>query len=180
MHYLKTLKLISRLLGDFQYQIDLAKSGNVNHVAKVGDLNTDPSTNHSTHLTRVTTNNNLTIHVTEPIRYAYQSATMLDQIITNIPHLVFDVTILSPVGSSDHHCVSCKIKTSCKINLGNAYTRYAWEYAKRDFSKFRDKLIKTDWNECFRHENINSTASSWNELFIRIARKFIPYRLVRI
>ena len=92
--------------GDFQYQIDLAKSGNVNHVAIVGDLNADPSTNHGTHLTRVTTNNNFTIHVTEPTRYAYQSATILDQIITNIPHLVFDVTILSPVGSSDHHCVS--------------------------------------------------------------------------
>ena len=104
--------------GDFQYQIDLAKSGNVNHVAIVGDLNADPSTNHGTHLTRVTTNNNFTIHVTEPTRYAYQSATVWDQIITNIPHLVFDVTILSPVGSSDHHCVSCKIKTSGKINLG--------------------------------------------------------------
>ena len=166
--------------GDFQYQIDLAKSGNVNHVAIVFDLNADPSTNHGTHLTRVTTNNNFTIHVTEPTRYAYQSATILDQIITNIPHLVFDITILSPVGSNDHHCVSCKIKTSGKINLGNAYTRYVWDYAKGDFSKFRDELIKTDWNECFQHEDINTTASSWNEIFMRIARKCIPYRLVTI
>ena len=126
------------------------------------------------------TNNNFTIHVTEPTRYAYQSATILDQIITNIPHLVLDATIQSPVGSSDHHCVSCKIKTSNKIRLANAYTRYVWDYAKGNFPEFRDELLKTDWNECFQHDDINTTASSWNEIFIRIAEKYIPHRLVTI
>ena len=166
--------------GDLQYQIDLAKSGNINHVVIVGDLNADPSSNHGRHLTRMATNNNFTIHVTEPTRYAYQSATILDQIITNIPHLVLDATIQSPVGSSDHHCVSCKIKTSNKIRLANAYTRYVWDYAKGNFPEFRDELLKTDWNECFHHDDLNTTASSWNEIFIRIAEKYIPHRLVTI
>ena len=78
-------------LGDLQYQIDLAKSGNINHAAFVGDLNADPSSNHGRHLASMVTNNNFTIHVTEPTHYAYQSATILDQIITNIPQLVLEV-----------------------------------------------------------------------------------------
>ena len=95
----------------------------------IGDINADPSTQNGKHLYRFSDVNFLTQHIQEPFRITKTTESTLDQIITNFPSLVKQVSIEPPIGISDHCLISakCLFKTKKK----RPYVRRMWNFTKQ-------------------------------------------------
>ena len=162
----------------FQTQLDLAKQESVNNILITGDLNSDPHSNSGTYLFSFANQNHLTVHVDEPTRITEHTATILDQILSNMPYFVEDVTVLPPLTDNDHCTVSCKVLF--KSVKKSSYNRRVWLYNRADFEGFRETLSNFDWNQCFLSESIHEICDNWTSTFLNIAMQFIPNKLVTI
>ena len=162
---------------DFQVQIDLAKEFG-NYMLITGDLNADPNSNAGPDLRQFADQNHLHIHVDEPTRITPTTATILDQFLSNIPHFVHDISVLPPVSSNDHCTISARLKF--RTFKQQAYERTIWLYNKANFDAFREALKSTNWDLCFENEDIDIVCQTWTDIFLSIAKRFIPNKIVTI
>jgi len=100
--------------------------------------------------------------VTTPTR----KSNILDLVLTNEPNTVFDITIDSPFGNSDHHRVNFTLafeQVTSKAPTTTEYgsesiagnKRYHWSNA--DFDGMSDYLSNYDWSNLFStHLTVNS------------------------
>ena len=136
-----------------QNNIDDVRSENNLPIMIIGDLNADPQTRHGRCLREFADNNFFTIHVKEPTRITENSASILDQILTNFPTLVKEVNVDAPLSTSDH----CLISAKClfKIKRQKVYMRRMWNFGRANFDLFRQTLAEIDWENSFQSENLN-------------------------
>ena len=144
----------------------------------LGDLNADFNIPSGRKLQDLCQVQNLTFHVREPTRITDNSATCLDQIITNIPNCVKSITVDPPLCTNDHCTVG--IDLTLKVSRDIAYFRHIWLYKHADYLGFRKALIDFDWNICFVNKTVNEACEIWSETVLNIARMFIPNKVVQI
>ena len=85
-----------------QDSIDFIKTQYDGPVTLCGDLNADPNTINGSKLQNFIISNHFTKHVKTPTRITPNSATILDQFISNCPDMISDISVLPPVSSNDH------------------------------------------------------------------------------
>ena len=90
----------------FQDSMDKVMESNVTKVVIIGDLNADPSSADGSNLSMFCNLNNLQSLVNQPTRITENSATSLDQILTNIDHFIKRVNVEPPLSSCDHCIIS--------------------------------------------------------------------------
>ena len=160
-----------------QDNINLVQELDGAKIVLVGDLNADPRTPHGKKLIALTENNNLSIHIKEPTRVTAQTQTILDQFITNIPHMVTSVTVSPPVSNNDH----CTIALQLKFHTPKAksYSRIMWDYKNANFDIFRNAIADCNWQECFgTADDVNTVTSAWTAKLLELAKSTIPNKQV--
>ena len=119
---------------------------------------------------------NLQCHVKEPTRITSNSNTCLDQILSNIPNLISEVKVESPISTNDHCTVS--VIVNFKIAVEKAYERHIWLYKKGDYQGFKNALSQENWDECFNQPSVDVASDMWTEKLLKIAYEFIPNKQI--
>ena len=119
-------------------QIDLVMQQTKPNIIITGDLNADPLTRHGNLLDQFCVINDLVLLVEESTRITPNSATILDQFITNMAQSVKCVKVLPPVSQNDH----CTIIMEClfRVTSGHAFERIMWNYDKSNLNTYCDNL----------------------------------------
>ena len=156
---------------DLQDNLDNVKALYNCKVMLIGDLNADFNTRNGQTLQRFASANDLTIHVNTPTRVTENSATVLDQILSNFPHSVNDVATKPAVGSSDHYAITATC--SFRVHSKSSYTRTMWAYSDEAFEQYRQTLAAHEWN-CLNVENANEACEQFSAELISIAKSTIP------
>ena len=163
---------------DLQYSMDIVKTSNFKNIILTGDFNADLRTCEGNKLVQFTNNNELFIHIKEPTRITEQTATILDQFLTNIPHFITDSNVHAPLSTNDHCTIS--IKVTFKMPKGSAYHRHIWLYDRADFVAMNHAIQMHNWDDCFDKDDIDISCHNFNTSFLNIARQFIPNKIVEI
>ena len=158
--------------------LDEAHRDGYKNIVILGDLNADLSSIPGRSLTNLCNSFNFTTHVNEPTRITSTSATILDQILSNIPNFVSKAVILPPIATSDH----CVVSATLNFNLAreSAYERNIWEYNKTDFKLFKETLLDTNFDNCFNSDNIDEISQSWTDMFLNVARSTVPNKTITV
>ena len=162
----------------FQEQIDTAKQIGINYMLITGDLNADPNSENGPYLQQFANQNHFRIHVNEPTRITINTATILDQFVSNLHEMIHNVTVLPPVSHNDHCTITAELKF--KTHKSSTYKRHVWFYDKADFNAFRRALELFNWDVCFENNDVDDVCNSWTQHFLAIAKSFIPNRYVTI
>ena len=163
---------------DFQTQIDAAKQKGVNYMMITGDLNADPNSENGPKLKQLADQNHFEIYVNEPTRITENTATILDQFVSNLYDILHDVHVLPPVSHNDHCTISAKLKF--KTHKSSAYKRFVWLYEQADFCGFRTALQQFNWDICFEGNDVNDICDRWTQNFLSIAKQYIPNRHITV
>ena len=162
---------------DLQDNIDNVKARYNCKIMIIGDLNADFNTRNGQALQRFADSNDLTIHINTPTRVTENSATVLDQIVSNFPQNVNDVSIQSAVGSSDHYAITATC--SFRVQAKSSYRRTMWAYSDEAFEQYREALAAHEWN-CLKVENANAACEEFSAELMSIAKSTIPNKEVTI
>jgi hypothetical protein len=150
---------------------DKAVATRIQNIILLGDLNADPGTGRvaSLELNEFLATNNLHQHINEPTRIANGVRSILDLIITNLPMLVSDLGVDSPVHENDHRTIYAKV--NMKTQKRGAFKRNMWEFKRANFEDYRTELSGTNWDPCLETDDINITCDKWTEMFLEISRR---------
>ena len=163
----------------FESNVEFVKNSAITqNLLLLGDLNADFNTLNGKRLLEICNSNNLQCHVTEPTRITATTQSCLDQVISNIPDFVSGVWVDPPVSTNDHCTVG--VKVSFSIARDKPYFRHIWVYDQGDYVGFKNALKTADWNSCLATESVDKSCFLWTQLFINIARTFIPNKTVLI
>ncbi len=162
---------------NLQTSIDHVMSNSNGKVMLIGDLNSDLKTRNGQLLQQFTDANNFTIHITTPTRITDNSATVIDQIITNFPTCVSETAVEAPVGSSDH----CTVTARCafKVKGKSVYKRVMWDFSKANFDDYREQLASHEWR-CFDNDDVNDVSVAFTDELLGVASTCIPNKLVTV
>ena len=163
-----------------QDSVDLVKQRCTNPIILTGDLNADPRTPHGHLLKLFAMSNNLTVHIDEPTRITPDTATVLDQVLSDVPSLICDADILDPISVCDHCPICFSINFKASFNKPKAFQRHVWDYKQADPDEFKLKLGSCAWDECFVSDNFDEVCEAWTTMFLNKARECIPNRVVTI
>lgn len=161
--------------------IELEYSRNIGgntHTIIIGDLNAHTVSPAGKKLSEFCSANHLFIHNYSPTRIRPESATVLDQILTNERSLE-SVDILAPVYTSDHSVLGAKINLATPHIL-KSFKRKIWNYNNVDWENFRTNLQNTNWDECFLNENVDEAWKLWSHKFNSIMSQCIVNKEVTI
>ena len=158
--------------------LDNAHSDGYKNIVILGDLNADPHTIPGRMLLNLCNSYNFTVHISEPTRITSTSATVLDQVLSNVPSFVTQSSVLPPIATSDHCVVSATLNFN--VTSEHAYKRHIWEYDKADFNLFRNALTHANFDECFESSDIDIICESWTSKFLSVAKDSVPNKIVTI
>ena len=54
-----------------------------------------------------------------------------------------------------------------------------WMYQDCDFDGFQDYITNYSWDRCFTSMHVNQVCVEWSNMFLDIARMFIPKKLYK-
>ena len=163
---------------ELQYMIDLTYLGKVKNTILTGDFNADPSTANGKRLLSFSDTNAFKLHITEPTRVTEMSSSILDQFISNIPEFIQDTNVDPPLLTNDHRTISITLKF--KVSKQRPIERLIWQYKQADFEALNVALQNANWEPCFEQPNVDFACSKWNEIFLNLARQYIPNKVVQI
>ena len=144
------------------------------------DFNAGPNTREGHFLNLFTLSNNRSLCILKNLQeLTSKSATILDQIISNIPCSLRNVEVLDPISTCDHCPIRASVFLKHKFNKPKCYHRHIWQYNLADYNLFRQQLGSVDWNTCLEGD-INESCSRWTTTFLNIARQCIPNKVVII
>ena len=161
-----------------QESVDLALDSNIKRILITGDINADPQTPSGHKLKLFTEGNLFTMHITEPTRITPTSATVVDQFISNFPQFIQNPRVDPPISSNDHCNIGIDILFRTK--KVKAYKRTMWDFKNCDFTDFVEGLQTADFNQCYATNNTEEVFTSWNNLFLSIAKNTIPNKEVTV
>ena len=159
--------------------LDIIKSDGYKNIFLLGDFNADFKTINGKKLIDLCNRQNLECLIGEPTRITSSSATILDQIITNVPNFVNNVKVLPPVSTNDHCTVTARLNFS--IPSEHAYSRLVWDYKKANIQGFQAALSEMNCDEIFADNNdIDKAADLWTEAVLNIAKQCIPNKTITV
>ncbi len=164
----------------FDSNIEFVKSeSDVKNIIVLGDLNADFSTANGKKMGEICMLQDLHHHINEPTRITADTQSCLDQILSNVPYFVSETFVDPPVSTNDHCTVG--VSLLFKIAPEPAYYRHIWLYDQADFDGFANALTTVDWDKCcFDNDDVNIACRKWTEIFLDIAKLFIPNRSVLV
>jgi len=157
---------------------DIKETNAYKYLFFLGDLNSNFNTTNGNKLSQLCLDQNLKYLINEPTRITEDSATILDQILTNAPNFVSDIAVSPPISTTDHCTISATIHL--KINKEKPYYRDVWLFDKADFSKFRETISETDFDSLFNLDDINDICESWTNKLLDAAKQSIPHRRILV
>ena len=163
---------------NFDSVLDNVSYHETKYVFVLGDLNADFHTPNGTKLVDLCSRYNMSCLITEPTRITATTSTTLDQIITNAPNFIGNVSVAPPLSTNDHCTVSALL--NFKVKKEAPYHRTIWQYNRADFTEFRRCLINTDFDACFANDDIDIVNSQWTETFLNVARTTIPNKVITV
>ena len=159
---------------------DKAMATRIPNVVLVGDFNADPGTEKgaSDSLIEFIALNSLTRHIHEPTRHTDTGASCLDLILTNLPRLIKNAGVGTPVHENDHCTIfgTLNLKTISRTT----FEREMWDFKNANFEQFRAELSNVDWDPCFETENIDTICNKWTEIFMSVSERVITKKKVKI
>ena len=161
-----------------QDQIDLAKQEHKPKIIITGDFNADPQTRQGNLLKNIAYINDMTLLVEEPTRVTPNSATILDQFVTNIPHCTKAIKVLPPVSGNDHCTIVMEFLF--RVSKGEVYKRLMWNYKESDFELYRNTLAQTNFDECFTYDSIDEICESCTKLVLEVAKETLKHKIVTV
>ena len=156
----------------------MAKQGGNDEIIMIGDLNADPNYANGPKLKFFAESNNFIINVTRPTRITPAGATILDQILSSSSLTITECTVGYPFYTRDHCSISCN--TSLTFNNKEFFTRNVWDFKNADWAGLRVCLNTLKWEACLASDNVDICATFWTKTYLETAKKFIPFRSVRI
>ena len=162
-----------------QTTVSMIKELDGSKIIITGDLNADPGTPEGTKMINFAEVNSFTVHIKEPTRVTDHSQTILDQFISNIPHMVKSVRISPPVSTNDHCSISLEL--NFRTPKVKAYKRVMWDFKNANFDLYRETIAHTNWQEFFTQGNdIDTVVEMWTSKLLTIAKETIPNKVVTI
>ena len=67
-----------------------------------------------------------------------------------------------------------------KVSKLRPIERLIWQYKQADFEALNVALQNANWEPCFEQPNVDFACSKWNEIFLNLARQYIPNKVVQI
>ena len=162
----------------FDRNIELVKeSYDAKYMLIFGDLNADFATANGRQLNNLCSNHGLTCHIHEPTRITATTSSCLDQVISNMPNFITSTSVDPPISTNDHCTVT--VNVNLKIAKQQPYERLIWKYSEGDYPGFRHGLANADWESCFEGD-VDEVCTKWTEMFLNLARTYIPNKHVLI
>lgn len=163
---------------DLQHVYDLIRQAGYEHIIITGDLNADPGTINGRRLQTMLDSNSLIKYVDTPTRITPTSSTILDQFISTTSLNLVDITVLAPLGTTDHCQIACSISLTFPKPV--KHSRHVWQYSKADWVGLNAAISQYNWELCFEATSLDEIASRLSQSFLSLARQFIPNRLAVI
>lgn len=117
--------------------------------------------------------------INEPTRIVNDTKTCIDLIFTNNKLLFTECGVRSKLHDlCDHLPIYGNVH--CNTNKKPCFKRFVWNYKRGDYDRFRQMLLNANWNQCYRHTDIDKITSEWTKLFLSIAESCIPHYEVTI
>ena len=154
------------------------KADGFKYIFLLGDINADFNTVNGKRLRDLCIGQNLHCLIHEPTRITQASSTILDQIITNALNFVKNVCVLAPVSTNDHCTVA--VDLDFKIKKDAAYNRTVWDYKKADIDGLRNAYVNMDDAYIFESNDVDEVCVRWTETVLKIAKKFIPNKVILV
>ncbi|CAK1540072.1 unnamed protein product [Leptosia nina] len=159
----------------------ISSFGRCAHVFLLTDFNVDmlnTEKGKSSELAAVLMQQNLHQMVCEPTRISNTSATLLDLIITDVPHMCKCVKVVHNPILSDHAMVISEWRMKKpKPRPQYKYVRALNTIILEDFDK---DLQCQPWNEVLYETDVNKMVQSFNKLITYLFDKHAPLRKIRI
>ena len=146
---------------DLSDVLNEVKNDQIRNLFILGDLNADFKTANGHKLSQLCISQNLHYLVKEPTRITDNTATVLDQVLTNALRFVKSVVVSPPVSTNDHCTVG--IHLNFKVKKESSYKRIIWLYKKANFRDFRQALYNANFDECFEDKDADEACTRWSE-----------------
>ena len=117
--------------------------------------------------------------ITEPTRYVGDTATLLDLIFTDSPHLCYHSGVSSPLANLDHCTIHCSINISTYKT--NAFKRTVWDYKATNINEINESLNSVPWDTAYAlYDAIDEILSYNNSLIESTCQEHILHKTVTI
>ena len=112
-----------------------------------------------------------------PTHLLQNSATRIDLVFTNQPHLVMESGVHSFLSSTCHHEIVFA-KLNLKVEYSPPYERVFWNCSKADTISINSAINAIDWDELFANKTVESQVSELSDLLLNIYSNYIPKKTV--
>ena len=112
-----------------------------------------------------------------PTHLLQNSATFIDLVFTNQPHLVMESGVHSCLSSTCHH-ETVFAKLNLKVKYPPCYERVFWDYSRADKTSINWAINAIDWETLFANKTVESQVSELTDLFLNIYSNHIPNKTV--
>ena len=127
-------------------------------------------------LAKVNTYNQLII---EPTRYVGDTATLLDLIITDSPHLCYHADVSSSLANLDYCTIHCRLDISTYKT--KAFKRTVWDYKATYINEINESMYSAPWDTSYAlYDDIDDNISFNNSLIKSICLEHILHKTVTI
>ena len=117
--------------------------------------------------------------ITEPTRYVGDTATLLDLIFTDSPHLCYHSGVSSPLANFDHCTIHCSFNISTYKT--KAFKRTVWDYKATNINEINESLNSAPWDTAYAlYDDIDEILSYNNSLIESTCQKHILHKTVTI
>jgi hypothetical protein len=161
-----------------QESFDLAMDSNIPYIMIIGDLNADPTTLEGRKLALFAESNFLTQHITEPTRITQTSKTIVDQCLSNFPHIVNNPRVQQPVSTNDHSTIGLDLLFRHKKS--KSYKRTMWQFDQCDINKLHNKITNADFDKHYDANTPEMVFENWSLHFKEIISSSIPNKEVTV
>lgn len=101
---------------------------------------------------------------------------MLDLVLTSHPHLVKNIVVGPPIGSSDHSCFTFRLDSFVR----NAEYRLIRAFSKANYDLICEFLLTLDWRSLLeKYSSVNDKYEFLYPLFITALNNSFPYKKFR-
>ena len=111
--------------------------------------------------------------ITEPTRLVGESSACLDLVITNVPFVVDNISVMMPIGTSDHSVISfiCIESESPTLTTHHIAQHYPIRRV-HDWTSLNDSFLNTDWDGLFNSDSVEQDWDNFKSIFHALFSRF--------
>lgn len=110
--------------------------------------------------------------LTQHVKSATRGSSVLDLVFTSEPDMADNVSVLGPLGSSDHSMLHWTVRLNTVESKSNTVSL---DYNRADFPSMRQELSLVDWSNVLKG-NVNEQWTSFASVLNNVISRFVPVR----